>query len=75
MFLSPLGGGGGSRPSLIFSCFSFSTSRLLCVRIFFLSFFVNMMGAIGASLGSAEQSNNIYYLSIDHVSNMMNVFN
>ena len=26
-----------------------------------------MMGAIGASLGSAEQTNNIYYLNIDHV--------
>ena len=71
MFLLPLGGGGGSSPSRIFSCFSFSTSRLLCVRIFFLSFFVNMMGAIGASLGSAEQTKQ---QPIVQVSNMIYVF-
>lgn len=53
-FLSPLGGGGGSRPSLIFSCFSFSISLRRWVRIFFLSFFVNMIGTEGASLGSAS---------------------
>ena len=51
----PLGGGGGSSPSLIFSCFSFSISRRRWVRIFFLSFFVNMMGKAGASLGSAKK--------------------
>lgn len=51
----PFGGGGGSNPSLIFSCFSFSISRRRWVRIFFLSFFVNMMGRDGASLGSAKQ--------------------
>lgn len=49
----PFGGGGGSSPSRIFSCFSVSTSLRLCVLIFLRSFFVNIMATTGVSFGSA----------------------
>ena len=52
---TPFGGGGGSRPSRIFSCFSDSASLRLCVRIFLRSFFVSIMATGAASFGSAER--------------------
>lgn len=41
-------------PSRIFSCFSFSSARLRCILIFFLSFFVKKTCSCGACVGSAK---------------------